>query len=536
MITASPAGHSWFRIRIRLRRSLAAMSALTLVPLGLAAASPTATGEVKGDGRDLVVNGSFTHGTSGWRTNNKPAQRLTATDAESSGDQAVKLWSTSEQTVVLNDKRNTVTDAPEGAHYRVRASVRATNPNLAGQLRIREVNDGGVKTFGSYFWLTDREWHDVELRVTTTNSGSSLDLNVLAWDNQPGHALVVDDVSMQRIYPESNVRPGAKGSFRTSSDSTTAEAGTSGWGSAVDPRRSEKSPPAKDADTLSNGCSYGQRGLPECGAYMGAAVGGNSDPSSLESDVGRKLGLRRTYWNASKVDGAVETARDDLTHGRLPWISFKLGHSWAEMASGKGDRWARNLANRLGELDGPVWVAFHHEPEEDGNIRQWTAMQEHLAPIIRRNAPNVAYTIILTGWHQMKGEPKYHLDSLWPENTTIDVAGFDIYNWAGATKDGQRLDATDMRNDYFEPISQWAEANDVAWGLGETGYSDRAAQDSPHWVHNTYDDLVDTGGVAFAYFDSNLNSIAQWRLSSPSKQRDFANALRDSATLPRSSR
>ena len=33
-------------------------------------------------------------------------------------------------------------------------------------------------------------------------------------------------------------------------------------------------------------------------------------------------------------------AKTDLAERRLPWISFKLPYSWADMATGKGDAWA----------------------------------------------------------------------------------------------------------------------------------------------------------------------------------------------------
>jgi hypothetical protein len=147
--------------------------------------------------------------------------------------------------------------------------------------------------------------------------------------------------------------------------------------------------------------------------------------------MSKPLGIRRTFWGGSTVDKAVATAKGDLAKHRLPWISFKLPHSWSDMAAGKGDAWVRGLATKLAALDGPVWLAFHHEPEGDGNIKQWTAMQAHLAPIVRSIAPNVAYSIILTGYHQYYGDAQYSLESLWPKNTKIDLAGFDIYNQYG---------------------------------------------------------------------------------------------------------
>ena len=86
-----------------------------------------------------------------------------------------------------------------------------------------------------------------------------------------------------------------------------------------------------------------------------------------------------------------------MAHDRVPWLSFKLPYSWADMANGRGDAWAKDLANQLGAVNGPVWVAFHHEPEGDGPIADWVRMQQHLSPIFRAK-PNIAFTVITTGW------------------------------------------------------------------------------------------------------------------------------------------
>ncbi len=129
---------------------------------------------------------------------------------------------------------------------------------------------------------------------------------------------------------------------------------------------------------LDNGCAYNQRGIPSCGTLLGAAYGSNSDPVDWERQMGHRLGVHRTYFDGSEVDEAVAQARADLAHQRIPWISFKLPHSWGAMAAGEGDAWALDLSRQLARLPGPVWVAFHHEPEGDGNVEDWTAMQTRL--------------------------------------------------------------------------------------------------------------------------------------------------------------
>jgi len=284
---------------------------------------------------------------------------------------------------------------------------------------------------------------------------------------------------------------------------------------------------------LSNGCSAGRRGVPSCGAYVGAAHGANTDPVDLEAATGGRLGIRRTYWAASEVRSAVACARRDLARGRLPWMSFKLPRSWADMAAGRGDAWARDLANRLDALPGPVWIAFHHEPEGEGDITTWRRIQERLAPLVHRAADNVAFTVVLTGWNQLYGATENRFANIWPRGVKIDVAGFDIYNQYGVVKDGaMNTVGTDLRSAYFVPISAWAKRHDVHWGLAETAYTDAMAERDPDWIGRTRSELAALGGIAFSYFDTTLHSAASWALSTTTKKQAFARARVGSPLLP----
>jgi hypothetical protein len=283
---------------------------------------------------------------------------------------------------------------------------------------------------------------------------------------------------------------------------------------------------------LSNGCPYSQRGIPGCGVLLGAAYGANTDPTAWEQSMGHPLGVHRTYYAADEVHDAVLTAREDIAHQRVPWISFKLPYSWGEMAAGRGDAWAQDLALRLSKLHGPVWVAFHHEPEgSGGDITQWTAMQQRLAPIVRAAAPNVAYSIILTGWNQFYGSKRYALKSLWPRDTTIDLVGFDVYNRYGADTLGRTItERTRFKRHYFGRFEEFAQRHHVAWGLAETGNTDLSAAVEPRFVQHLYNGVRMHGGVAVTYFNSTLNSTAPWRLVG-TKERHFAAELRTTPTL-----
>lgn len=283
---------------------------------------------------------------------------------------------------------------------------------------------------------------------------------------------------------------------------------------------------------LSNGCPYSRRGIPKCGVLLGAAYDSNTDPLLWEQSMRHPLGVHRTYWAPDEVDEAVLTAREDIAHKRVPWISFKLPYTWAEMAAGNGDGWARGVARRLAQLRGPVWVAFHHEPEGAGSdITQWTAMQERLAPIVRTTAPNVAYTVILTGWNQFYGAKKYALTSLWPRDTKIDLVGFDVYNRYGAERHGRTItQRTGLKRHYFARFEKFAAQHHVAWGLAETGNTDVSAAVEPKFVQHVYNGVRRHGGVAVTYFNSTLNSTAPWRLIG-AKEQHFAAQLRTTPTL-----
>ncbi len=166
--------------------------------------------------------------------------------------------------------------------------------------------------------------------------------------------------------------------------------------------------------TLSNGCTYSARGIPSCGAYVGGTYGANADVTPWESSMKKTMGTHRTYWGAGSVSSAVKTAKADAAKGRVAWMSFNPPHSWSAMAAGKGDAWAKDLATRMKSVGGPVWIAVSHEPEGEGDMQQWKAMQARLAPLMRAAAPNLGYSIILMGYHQLYGDKKYALSATWP--------------------------------------------------------------------------------------------------------------------------
>ena len=446
------------------------------------------------DSTNLVQNPSFSSATTGWKVDTSVS--TLGTTSVSSNPAALVRAKSSNATVALNDATNTVRGGKAAVTYTATARVRSNQANLNGQLRVRESGTGKTVSHASTFYVTAANtWQSVSLTFTTTQA-SDLDLNVLAWKVSPGRDFIVDDVTLVAKTP------------------TVVVPETPGY-------------------TLSDGCRLNQRGVGKCAPLVGAAHGSNTEPSALEASLGQRLGVRRTYWNGAKVDAAVATAKADVAAGRIPWISFKLPYSWAEMAAGKGDAWTKDLTAKLATIKGPVWVAFHHEPEGDGPIEDWKKMQERLGPIVRNGAPNVAFTVVLTGWNQWYGQTQYRIENIWP-NTTVDIAGFDIYCFYATWKNGKfRTGEESLKEDYFDKVSAWAKSKGVAWGLAETGLTDAASKDFPHWLETTYKEIQATGGIAMTYFDTTLNTDDSYNLTGGQKNLDFAAALKMSPTFPK---
>lgn len=242
---------------------------------------------------------------------------------------------------------------------------------------------------------------------------------------------------------------------------------------------------------------------------VGAAMFDNGDPAPLEEAAGRRMGVRRTFWDDTRLAESLAVAAEDVRLGRVPLLSYKVG-DWTAAADGAMDQWAREAAEELSTLDGPVMVAVHHEPEGDGDITEWTRMQQRLAPFF--DLPGVEYGVVLTGYHQFYGDPAYSLESLWPEGVPIGFLGLDVYQSYGAVDEetgAVNRRWTDLDTTYFSRAEEFAASRSLAWGLAETGLTDLAFAERPEartWFEDTARALAGRGASFFAYFNTPQNS------------------------------
>ncbi|MEP6666368.1 MAG: carbohydrate binding domain-containing protein [Nocardioidaceae bacterium] len=483
---------------------------------------------------DLVVNGGFERGVDGWRTNRK-SQSLTIVTPGAAGTRAVKATNSVVGNVIVNDKVNTVTTTKANQVYDVTATVRSTGAYVSGALTVRETGAAGLVSRTQKAFYVNTTWMKVDLGFVSTVSGGQLDLNVLAWHVPVRTGLVVDAVHMTLRSPSPTPTPTTAPTTTSPTTSTTAPATTSTTSTtapATTTSTTTTAPTTTSTTTTTTPspktCVSNRMGLPPSGqAYLGASAGGTQNYLTMEPRLGTTLPVHRTYYSANQVDAAVSKVKEDLAANRLPWLSFKLPYSWADMAAGRGDSWATDVVDRLAQVNGPVWLAFHHEPEGDGPIADWTDMQRHLAPIVHARSDNIAFTVIYISWDAFY-VPQYALSNTWPGDQHVDILGLDMYNEYGAVRNGVLGTKMLEPSKYMTPASQFAQQHGVPWAVAEIGYTRAAASVDPDWLLKMFHAMQGNGGIGMSYFNSSLNSIADWTLADPVKFDAYKRLLPDS--------
>jgi len=243
----------------------------------------------------------------------------------------------------------------------------------------------------------------------------------------------------------------------------------------------------------------------------GAGINGNGDPMARhEAPAHHALGVRRTFYQWSQRTGSlVTTARDDLVHHRLPWVSTKTP-SWAAMANGSYDGEIDQMLTALGALPGPVWLTIHHEPEGGGGVNApddpagpsgHIAMNRRVrARLTALGVHNVALAPIFMSW-TWDPASKRNIEQWWAPGI-YDFLGVDHYEDKEAS----------LLTPVWSGIRSWAAGKSVEVAVGEWGVrgTDAAAgQRVREWFDAAAGSNTDGRGasvVGLSAFDSNLNS------------------------------
>lgn len=237
--------------------------------------------------------------------------------------------------------------------------------------------------------------------------------------------------------------------------------------------------------------------------YYGENVDGG-DPAAREAYYNHRVGVYRSYWQASQTASMIAVCNRDIQAGRLPFISTKLPATWAAVASGSQDAWLRGMLSGLATVPGPVWLCLHHEPYDDQGAGQsaadYVAMYKHTYPL---KPANVAMVPIMqsapfdtTVYGSADIRP-------WYDPSATDVVGIDSYNhWYPGGTNKWRDPATMAL--FFDVLAQFGKPIALA------EYGVRTDPQNPGrsatWMTDFRNILVGRGDVvAMSFFDSAQN-------------------------------
>lgn len=238
--------------------------------------------------------------------------------------------------------------------------------------------------------------------------------------------------------------------------------------------------------------------------YYGESRQGG-DPADREAYCGHRLGIYRSYWQASQTASMVAVCKRDTTAGRLPFASTKLPATWADVASGRQNKWLHATMDGLATVPGPVWLCLHHEPYDDQGLGQ--SPHDYVAMYRRAYAvkpSNVAMVPILQA-APFDSTVNGHADiTPWYDASVTDVVGIDTYNhWYPGGTNKWRNPATVasffdvLASTYGKPIA--LAEHGVRTDPADVG---KAAQ----WMSDLQALLVGRGDVvAMSVFDSGQN-------------------------------
>ncbi|MEV0567074.1 glycosyl hydrolase [Dactylosporangium sp. NPDC050588] len=208
------------------------------------------------------------------------------------------------------------------------------------------------------------------------------------------------------------------------------------------PAPSSKPPASKPAEA--NRCALSAKLVPGCGLLWGVAPGAFTDLSSskalanFERTTGRPADILHSYHRGDEVwPTADEIAVVQQSRKRILFANWKVawGTTWADVAAGGQDARIDRAAARLKAFPGKLFVALHHEPENDvragGGMtaRDYAAMFRHTVQRLRAaGVTNVVFVMVYMAYEPWCVQPWF--GDLYPGDDVVDWVGMDPYLFA----------------------------------------------------------------------------------------------------------
>lgn len=243
--------------------------------------------------------------------------------------------------------------------------------------------------------------------------------------------------------------------------------------------------------------------------YLGATVPLDEPVSQSLLFGSGGLTMTRRFYRAHQLEAMATAVAGDVAARVLPFVSCKLPGSWHALAAGEERPWLDRLLGLLDDTGSDVWLALHHEPENDGagpaDAAAWVAMQQHLIARAAQVAPRVTPVPVLMQWTFTRDSGRDPRQWLVPEARLL---GVDVYNRWRPGGHGRWEEFSTM----LERVR--ATVPDVPLVIPEVGC--RPDPDdplrAPNWLRNAFQFSVRNDIVGLAYFDSEHQEDLSFRL------------------------
>ncbi|MGD9957843.1 hypothetical protein [Nocardioides sp.] len=225
---------------------------------------------------------------------------------------------------------------------------------------------------------------------------------------------------------------------------------------------------------------------------------------------GTRISMSRRYYQADQIALMLDDITADHRDGVVPFVSIKPDLSWAEVADENDDGWLEAVLSSLQVVTAPVFLAIHHEPENDHDTdnkpADWVAMQRRAFKLVRRKSDLVTVVPVLMSWTFNPESGRVPRDWVVPH---CRLMGFDFYNqWAP--------DLLAPWTELLELVGQVREVIGPNVPIIAPELGCRNDPDDPErasrWMSAAFDDAHWLGVVGLAWFNSEYAEDIEFRL------------------------
>jgi hypothetical protein len=257
---------------------------------------------------------------------------------------------------------------------------------------------------------------------------------------------------------------------------------------------------------------------------------GQRDQVEAVRHMERRLGRRfdtthfRMTWDVPLVN---DFTRWSVATGHVPLLSwFTRTRSggmvrWASIAAGNHDAWIRKQALSLRATGWRGYLAFHKEPENEGNAADWKAAYNRVHNIFdRAGVTRFRWLVTLTSatYSGQNGGPGAWLPFKW------DVLGVDGYNrnFCGRSNGWRSFEQV------FRDARNYAKRSSRRLYIQEYGCVESTPGAKGHWIDNARSVLKTWPEVIGVSYNHEATDCPYWIDSSTSALTAFKHMGRDS--------